>query len=252
MEITDFTIRIILLSIPGLISYLIINKLTEAKKDNLILDITKIIIYSFINYSIYAVFYTIAYYVIPNNWDAKTTFLDCLTNTEIPISWVEIIITSFISIFTSCIIARILNISWFHKTAQQLHITKKFSDADVWGYLFNSKDNFYIVIRDIKNNLTYQGYPNAFSNTNNQSEVLLVNVKVYRYDDGEFLYDCDSMYYKFNSDSISFEIQLLEEKKMTSNKNIKINQGYEKKGGINPTTPSKRPPAPPAPKPPKK
>ena len=38
---------------------------------------------------------------------------------------------------------------------------------------------------------------------------------------------------------------------MTSNKNIKINQGYEKKGGINPTTPSKRPPAPPAPKPPK-
>lgn len=210
MEITDFTIRILILLIPGLITYLIVNKFTDSKKDNIIVEVTKVIIYSFISYSISALGGVILENIFPC-LDLSVNFLNCLTDSSIPVSWVEIIITAFLSIFVGCIISKLINQSFFHKTAQRFNITKKFSDLDVWSYLFNSKNNFYIVIRDIENNLTYQGYPQAFSKDHKECEVLLINVRVYRYKDSKLLYKCDSMYYKFNSEKINFEIQLLEE-----------------------------------------
>ncbi|MDO5569154.1 MAG: hypothetical protein Q4G04_03490 [bacterium] len=85
-----------------------------------------------------------------------------------------------------------------------LQLTRKFSDLDVWSYLLNGKEDFYVIIRDVENNLTYQGYPQAFSKDHTEAELLLINVKVYRYEDSEFLYEIDSMYHKFKNDKINF------------------------------------------------
>ena len=220
MEITDFTFRIILLLLPGLITFFIIDKLTEQKKNNYIINMTSIIIYSFVDYSVYSllkVFFSLVF----KNININVNFLNCLTDKSISISWIEIIVTSFISVFIAGFISKLINESYFHKNAQHLNLTNKFSDIDVWSYLFNSKNDFQVIIRDIENNLTYQGYPQAFSNGHGDGELLLVNVKVYRYEDSELLYTCDGMYYKFNSEKINFEIQVLKgdknEKSRTKN-----------------------------------
>lgn len=212
MEITDLTIRILLLVFPGLIAYFIVHEFTEQKRENFIIETIKILIYSFLSYSIYATGKIIlALFIKTINKDVY--FLKCLIDKTADISWIEILVTAFIALFISCIITKLINKSWFHKTAQELKLTKKFGDLDVWSYLFNGKQDFYMIIRDIENNLTYQGYPQAFAKDHNEAEVLLINVMVYRYEDSTFLYKIDSMYYKFNSEKFSFEIQFIEEVK---------------------------------------
>ena len=203
MEITNLTIRIILLGLPGLICYYIIEKLTEPKKSDYLLKIIEIIVYSFVSYSLLELF------SLPFSYKVK--FLSCLVNLDTTIVWFEIILSSFISIMLGSILSYLFNNSKFYKMARQLRITKKYGDIDVWAYIFNSEENFYITIRDKEKNMIYQGYPKAFSKEHKEGEMLLQNVNVYNYEDSNFLYNCNSMYYKFNNENINFEITPIKE-----------------------------------------
>jgi hypothetical protein len=61
----------------------------------------------------------------------------------------------------------------FHYLAARARVSKKFGDLDVWGFVFNSNATEWVVVRDIKYDLMYQGWVHAFSDTADDNELLL-------------------------------------------------------------------------------
>jgi hypothetical protein len=53
---------------------------------------------------------------------------------------------------------------------------------------FDSPLNHWVVIRDIQNDLMYQGWVESFSDGLDNNEILLRDVKVFRNSDQDFLY----------------------------------------------------------------
>ena len=69
----------------------------------------------------------------------------------------------------------------------------------------NAKETNYVYIRQIKNNLTYHGFVESYSENEVVSEVALSNVKVYSYSDSELLYEVDRIYISLNKSEIIIE-----------------------------------------------
>ena len=91
-----------------------------------------------------------------------------------------------------------------------LGITNKFGELDVWGYLMNSNDVSWITVRDIENNLMYDGWIQAFSDNSKEAEVLLGDVQVYDNNSGELLYEVNSQYLSLDKAKIRIEVRKLE------------------------------------------
>lgn len=220
MEISDFTLRIILLFIPGIVCMTIVNQLVEYEEQKIFDYIVKTLICSFLAYSLVSVcaeiidliIYILHYYSLTNyTSDLKVIFLDCLTNKELGISFFEIIITSVLSIPLAFFISWFLNKKKLFRIAQDLHCSNKFGDIDVWSYIFNSDKSFYVVIRDHDHNLMYQGFATAFSKSHKDNELLLLNVSVYTNNEATHLYDIDMMYITRDSSNLTIEFRGIEE-----------------------------------------
>ena len=229
MEISDFTLRIILLFIPGIVCMTIVNQLVEHEEQNIFDYIIKTLICSFLAYSLTSLcaeiidltVYALHSFSFTNyTSDFKVIFLDCLTDNELKISFFEIIVTSFLSIPLAFFISWFLNKKKLFKMAQELNCTNKFGDIDVWSYIFNSDKSFYVIIRDHDHNLMYQGFATAFSKSHKNNELLLLNVSVFTNNDANHLYDIDMMYLTRDSSNLTIEFRgIEEEKKKEENEN---------------------------------
>ena len=120
----------------------------------------------------------------------------------------EIFLAIFFALIISIIFSVLINKKVLIKLARKLNITHKFDEDDVWSYVFNSEERYWIIIRDIKNDLLYQGWLSAFSTTHNENEILLSNVQVYRNSNTEeVLYNMEKVYFTKKSDDIIIEFR---------------------------------------------
>ncbi len=83
----------------------------------------------------------------------------------------------------------------------------------------NSPDTEWVTIRDISNNLMYDGWVQAFSDNSKEAELLLGDVAVYKNDTGEHLYDIDSQYLSLDRNNISIEIRRTNTQKIEEENN---------------------------------
>ncbi len=201
MELTDFTLRILLIFIPGIISLIVIQAFTVHKE----IKPYKFIIYSLLLGFISYFFYYIINLIINTFDNEKLTFSFFKTffktlfnkNEEINIKEInvkEIISVSFLSVIMGCIYSFLDKHKIFHRMAQKLHITKKFGDLNVWSYLMNSKLPEWVRIIDIKNDLTYEGWVHAFSDATEPDEIFLRDVKVYQTSISKVIYETPALY----------------------------------------------------------
>lgn len=221
IEFTELTIRILLLFIPGIITNMLVNKLTERKKENNV--------YFFIRSFIYGIFSYFLLYIICMflNWiippiiksvcinqpvirEFKVTFLECLINTKKEFNILEIIYATIIALPLSFIVSYIENKNLINKIAQKLNISNKFGENDVWSYVFSSlPTDVWAIIRDFDKKLIYEGWPSAFSFNYTENELFLENVTVYDLDSNK-LYEIDSMYITMEPNKMNIEFRKVE------------------------------------------
>jgi hypothetical protein len=98
---------------------------------------------------------------------------------------------------------------WLQGFAQFTAISRKFGDLDVWAHTFNSPDytNRWVVVRDFANNLAFEGWVNAFSDTANDHELLLRDVVVYESSSSTRLYEVDSVYLSRKKSELTIEFR---------------------------------------------
>lgn len=196
-ELSDFAIKLILLFLPGIISFLIINILTNHKEFKFYFILIYSLLLGFFNYFIYYLIILLSNYVAKCfnlNFFKTIIFFDFINGVLKKVDFSEIIIVCIISIPVGFLFVYFINRNFLNRFACFLKLTKKYSEVDVWSHLMNSKIPNWVYIRDIKNNLVYYGWIQFFSDSTEQDELFLEDVKVFRYSDSKFLYKIPGLY----------------------------------------------------------
>lgn len=208
MEISELTIRILLLFFPGIICTLIVDSLTVHRERTPFV----FAVHSFIfGLSSYLFYYLVKYVLdqipyISNFVNAKVMLLDALTKRELDVDYTELIWATVISaIPLALFFSRFLNRKYFHHFARFIGVTKKINDLGVWDVTFDLVDIEWVHVRDTKNDLVYQGRVAVFSDFIEDNELLLTNVTVFRNSTGHELYKVGALYLARERHEITIE-----------------------------------------------
>ncbi|MFH0702025.1 MAG: DUF6338 family protein [bacterium] len=206
-ELTNFTLKIMCLFLPGIISYLIIESLIFYKKK----EFSYFIVYSFVlGFLAYFNYYGILYVLNKLNIlniDNQIYFFNVLNNTDSKIKFLEIFWVSILAVANAIIISYIINEKLFHKIMRKFNVTKKTPEPNTWCYIFDSNDTKWVTVRDIKNDLVFDGWVESFSDTLDPCELFIKNVQVYKNSTGDELYTLDGIYISRNKDDITIEFR---------------------------------------------
>lgn len=200
MEITEFTFRIILAGIPGIITYFLLSKLIGKVGKNSIEVVLLIFLFSILSYAIYD-------FLSPSK-----DIIDKLFNETNNVKYNDILWTSLIAGIISFLLSYSYRYNVLNWIGQKIKATKKYGDEDVWHYFHNApdrqKNDGWIYIRDHKLNLLYYGYISVWSESEKNRELIITDVSVYDNLSGDFLYNANHLYISRNIDDITIEVPL--------------------------------------------
>ncbi len=200
---TELTLKLIIILIPGAIATIVFGKLILHKE------------WSNFRFTLYSVLFGIFSYLILQiiiesiNLALKCSIPDLsiwktLTNTKL-IPYKEVLYSSIISIILAFIVSLMENKKWIYRFAKTLKVSNKYGGENLFSRFLNESDTEYIYLRDIKNNLTYHGWVKSFSENATLSEIKLAEVSVYSYEESESLYEVDEIYLSLDKANIIIE-----------------------------------------------
>jgi hypothetical protein len=206
-EISELTLKLIIISIPGAIALLVYQKLTiSTQKKNSFDFVLHTIVFGSITYLICELVFDYVF-----NYQGFRDFWLTLKSKEIPFKIVAI--ASGVSLVVGYNAAYIDNNKWLNRLAQKIGISHKYGDENLFTYFLNREDIQEVFIHDIANNLTYNGTVRHFSETADFKEVVLENVNVYAYDAPQngIAYSLKSIYLARPKDSLTIEVPFIKE-----------------------------------------
>ncbi|MBY0482135.1 MAG: hypothetical protein K2Q21_12315 [Chitinophagaceae bacterium] len=210
MEIPELTIKLIILLIPGAIASLIFEKLTIHKKWNSFQFVANSILFGGISY----LFAQLAFNLCGSE-QSFANFWSNLPSKEIPY---EAVIKAIVtSVLIGFICAGLDNYKIINKIGKSLKLTTKYGDENLYPYFLNANNINEIYFRDIKNNITYHGMINSFSETDEFKEIVLSDVKVYDYSSSTLMYELDKVYLSRPKDDIIIEVPFTNKPKNETN-----------------------------------
>lgn len=220
MTLSEFTLRIILIFLPGLISFMITEQLTVHKET----QTYRFFIYSLmLGFLCYLIYYLISLKVFLNS---SFYFIQSLSNNQLPLNFWEIFWATMLSIPLGFLVSFFINKKILHKIAKKIGASKKFGDLDVWSYIMNSQMPEWVVVRDKENNLMYEGWVHAFSESTERDELFLKDVRVFTNDTAQELYEVPALYLPRNRDNLIIEFPTINFPVSKKKKNVK-NQEVE-------------------------
>jgi hypothetical protein len=210
MNISELTLKLIILLIPGIISANIYGKLTfrSKPKSNFMFTLTAIVfgIISYLMLQITCNIYTFCNNLFSchsSNYNNLSTFKDISGTSIIPFS--EVLWASCYGILIGFIAAGIDTKKIINLIGNKLSLTNKYGDENLYMWFLNKPDIDYLYVRDIVNKITYFGYIDSYSETEGFKELVMGNVSVYNYPDSELMYEVDKIYLSLPVNNIVFE-----------------------------------------------
>jgi hypothetical protein len=205
LQLDAFVFKLLVLSIPGFISYTIYKKIAiyrrEIKSRFGFPEVFLIIINSLICCIVYDVIISLI-----NNFFQKAYIptLSKLLSLEM-YNAKELLFLSIIAIFIGFLFSLIETHKIINELAIKLKITQHYGDNDVWTSFCANKDTNWIYIRDHKMHLVYFGLLMHYSDPGEVREMLISDVSVYS-EDGKFCYEIPKMYICRQADEITLEV----------------------------------------------
>lgn len=212
MNITEFTFRILIIFFPGIIAYFITNALTIHRKgETYHFLIIRSFVLGLLSYVI-LYFLNLLYGIIASYFGVDHEFAIQIFTVSLggkpSVSYTEIIWATLLAIPMSFVLALAQNKKWLNRVAKRMKVTQKMGDIDLWNFVLESPETEWIVVRDIKYNLAYQGRIQGFSGTFNENELFLRDVLVLQNDTGENLYEVDALYLSRDPKDLTIEFKL--------------------------------------------
>jgi hypothetical protein len=205
MDVSELAGKLLILFFPGILCAYIVDSLTVQKPKDISFFLLKSYVFGMASYFLY--WLGIKSWSLIFDETISLTFLQSLNVKDTPFSLREIAFTTLISIASGLFISALVNNKIHFRVMQKLNITHKFAEQDVWGFTFNSEDINWVTVRDLNNNLVYDGWYQAFSDNSMDAELLLRDVSVYKNDTGEKLYQVGALYVSRNRADITLEFR---------------------------------------------
>ena len=190
------TLAIILL--PGIVAAVISDKITVHSKWTPF----KFVLYAFVLGVFSYALLQIGRFILdvldtPNDSPIEWTYLQVWSNAvsekpKIP-GW-EVVIALVCSVPTALFASYLVNYKIFNKLAQKIRVSSKYGDENLYSYYLNAREIDWVYVRDISNNITYQGRVLSYSENDDIQELVLSEVTIFRYDDSTELYSVPTIY----------------------------------------------------------
>ncbi|MCD6670794.1 DUF6338 family protein [Vibrio cholerae] len=206
MNVSELALKLLILFLPGIICAFIVDTFTNHKERTKFEFILHAYIYGLASYGIYWLVVT-KFGLCLGLSSSKVVFLASLLDKEQSISFVEVFYACLVSILLGCLVTYVHTHKLHFRVMRKLGVTKKFGELDVWGYFMNSPDVTWVTVRDLENNLMYDGWIQAFSDNSKEAELLLSDVVVYKNDSAEEMYTVDSQYLSLDRTKIVIEMR---------------------------------------------
>lgn len=203
MQISEFTFRLILIFIPGIVSFIIIDNLTVHKKTEIHHWLIYSLLLGFMSYIPWA--FLLGFINFMYKVEVPIYFLTCLTDITTPISLIEILIATFVAIVLGIIITKMIEKRLLFSIASQLGVSKKFPEIDAWDNFVKVYQPKYITVRNLKEKIIYQGILVSSSDANDRDGIVLEDVTVYD-EDGDELYRMKVIYIPQKMENLVVEI----------------------------------------------
>lgn len=210
-----FTLKLLFLFFPGIIALFIIETLTEYQSKNNYYQIVYTFVLGILSYCtlfFIKLLHLFICQIICGNKCSYPKMSIFIFVKNIELDYMEILFATGISILLGILFTYIIQNGLFHKFANKIHISNKFAGSSVWGHILNIKKlDTWVVVRDIKNDLMYEGWINAFSEKFENNELFLSDVKVYKNSSGEELYHIDGLYITRHPNELTIEYPNIQE-----------------------------------------
>lgn len=203
---SELTLILIIILIPGAIAAIIYNKLAIHRKWSSFDFILYASLSGVISYLLLQISITLKWYLFSDTTKTSFEILEVwdILNVEV-IPYREIIYASFFAIIIGCLITYSTQNKLLYRFAQKIKISNKYGDDNLFNHFLNSPEIEEIYIRDIENKLTYHGILNFFSENDDVFELVLSDVSVYGYHESQHYYDTERIYLSLNKENTKIE-----------------------------------------------
>ena len=213
IELSIEIVKIVIFLIPGILSMIILERLTTHKKIEFDRFATYSIVLAFFIYIFHYVFWLITHKLyLLLKWnkpeiDVPELIINRFLNNSEIIHLFSVITVSLVGILLSFFLAYIINNKFVNRIGQCLNVTSKFGDESVWDFFHNKPKKDWVVIRDLKNDIMYYGWISIYSDYGNENdELILQNVVVYKNSTGELMYEVAEIYIAEKRENLRIEI----------------------------------------------
>lgn len=208
MEISAFTLKLIILVIPGALGAIIIERLTVHKRQwspfkfvvnsilvGLIAYLVNELVVGFVNW-----------FASPGNSLSHLSIWDDLINPKSSaIPYAEVMFACLTGIALGFLITKGDTNKWLNWVAQWLNLSHKYGDENLFSYYLYDL-NEYVYVRCKRQGFTYMGLVRAFSETEEIKELVLKDVTVYDYETSSPLYELKELYVSLLKDDVVIEL----------------------------------------------
>lgn len=207
---SELTLKLIIILIPGALAVFIYNRLTTHKEWSPFIFTANAVLLGFFSYLCLQLFVNIPTFItnitgkgasVP--YKLLQTF-NLITDSK-AIPYREVFYSCIFSIVLAYFTSYMNQRRWVNRIAQYLNVSWKYGDENLYSHFLEAHDTHIVYVRNPKQNLTYRGHVRSFSETETVSEIVLTNVTVYRYEDSEILYDLEKIYLSFSKPDLIIE-----------------------------------------------
>ena len=204
-NISEFTFRIFLIFIPGVLAFIIVDTLTVHDKTTPFFAVLKSAILGFLCY--------LSYYPISKLFNFTFSFLQTITDLEQTIDFKEVAFSTLMAIPVGLILSALIYHKILFKIAYWLRISRKIGAPGVWSHIAaiepKTIDLQWVNIIDERKGLFYRGFLQLFSDNNDlENEYFLRNVDVYEYQNnkqGKLIYQIPALYLNGKRENFTVE-----------------------------------------------
>ena len=217
----QLAIVVAIIMFPGIISAVICDKIIVHQPKwnhfkfgiySFILGITCYISLQGVNFLLDFLFSK--YFCFPQVIWSRLEIWGFISDSKTKLKILEVFQATLLAIPVAYFASWVVNFKLFNKISQKLRISNKYGDENLFSFYLNAKEVNWVYIRDIENNLTYQGHVISYSENDKIQEIVLSNVTVFSYSESEEYYSVPSLYLCKNMGSFIIETipsELLEE-----------------------------------------
>ncbi|MEW6236810.1 MAG: DUF6338 family protein [Candidatus Omnitrophota bacterium] len=191
--LSEFTLHIMVIFLPGIVIYKITDELTEHKEHKGYDIVLYSFLYGFFCYFVYYIFLTIANWITGED-NFPFHLLNSISDRSAKISFGEILRVSILSVFLGFLFTYAYTYEWLHRFARRIGATRKHGDVDAFSHIMNRGLYSWVVVRDFEHDRAYYGWVFAFSTGAEKDELFLTKVQLYVNSSGVKIGDIPAIY----------------------------------------------------------